>query len=69
MDFWIGKGFTPQGAAGMVAQEKKESGYDWSRRGDSGSAGGSFQWHQARRDAILKATKIDVWDPPDWNRV
>jgi hypothetical protein len=54
-------GFTPQGAAAMAAQEEQESGYDPSRRGDGGHAGGSFQWHQDRRDKILNAVGIDVW--------
>lgn len=45
----------------MAAQEEQESGYDPSRRGDGGHAGGSFQWHQDRRDKILNAVGIDVW--------
>ncbi|MGI4946723.1 MAG: phage tail tip lysozyme, partial [Janthinobacterium lividum] len=58
-------GFTPQGAAAMAAQEEQESGYDPSRRGDGGKAGGSFQWHQDRRDKIFNATGIDVYTDRD----
>lgn len=60
-------GFTPQGAAGMAAQEEQESGYEPWRRGDGNKAGGSFQWHQDRRDKILNAIGIDVWKDMDPN--
>jgi hypothetical protein len=60
-------GFTPQGAAGMAAQEEQESGYQPWKRGDNNQAGGSFQWHQDRRDKILNAVGIDVWKDMDPN--
>ncbi len=63
--WWMQHGATLQGAAGMAAQEEQESGYDPSRRGDGGAAGGSFQWHQDRRDKILNAVGIDVWKDMD----
>lgn len=55
-------GYTPEGAASMTGSARGESGFDPNRRGDGGHAGGYFQWHKGRRDAILKATGIDVWD-------
>jgi len=61
-DFWIGKGYSPSAAAGMVAQEDKESGFRPGAVGDSGAAHGSFQWHDDRRRAILAGTGIDVAD-------
>ncbi len=60
-DFWIKAGFTPEGAAAKVAAEERESGFDPTKPGDNGQAGGAFQWHKPRRDAILNATGIDVW--------
>ena len=64
--FWIRNGLTPEGAAAKVAAEEAESGFDPTKRGDSGQAGGSFQWHEDRRQKILAATGIDVWT--DTNR-
>jgi hypothetical protein len=66
-DFWRSKGYTAQAASGMVASEDAESGFQ-PRPGDIDKngiarAGGSFQWHQDRREAIQKATGIDTWDP------
>lgn len=64
-DFWKSKGLTDQAAAGMVAQEQAESGFNPGARGDYNAAGestaaGSFQWHGDRRKAILEGAKIDV---------
>lgn len=60
LDFWISQGYTPAQAAGIVANEQSESGFDPAARGDGGTAFGSFQWHQARRRKIYQATGIDV---------
>ena len=59
--FWMDAGKTAAQASGMVAQEQAESNFDPNGVGDSGTAGGQFQWHKDRRDAILKGTGIDVW--------
>jgi hypothetical protein len=59
--FYTGKGLSPAAAAGMVAQEKAESGFDPAAVGDQGAAHGLYQWHKERRDAILAGTGIDVW--------
>lgn len=58
--FWTGKGFTPAGAASMVAQEQHESGFDPRARGDGGQGQGLFQHHADRRAAIFNATGIDM---------
>lgn len=52
--------FKPWHAIGMVANEDKETSFMWWAVGDKGTAHGSFQWHADRRDAILRATGIDV---------
>ncbi len=65
--FWMQHGATLQGAAAMAAQEESESGYQPWKRGDNNHAGGSFQWHQDRRDKILNVTGIDVWKDMDPN--
>ena len=65
--WWMQHGATLQGAAGMAAQEEQESGYQPWKRGDNNQAGGSFQWHQDRRDKILNAVGIDVWKDLDPN--
>lgn len=59
-DFWTGKGFSPAGAASMVAMEQGESGFNPGARGDGGSAHGLFQHHADRRARILAATGIDM---------
>lgn len=66
--FWTSHGLSPAAAAGMVAQEQAESGFNPGARGDNGSAGGSFQWHGDRRQAILAGTGIDVWAEKDANK-
>lgn len=60
LDFWISQGYTPEQAAGIVANEKAESNFNPSAVGDGGAARGSFQWHVDRRNKILAATGIDV---------
>lgn len=58
--FWVSKGYTAEGAAGMAAQEMGESGGDPSQRGDGGRSHGLYQWDAARRAAILARTGINV---------
>jgi hypothetical protein len=67
-DFWKSKGMSDQAAAGMVAQEESESGFDPGQRGDGGTAHGSFQWHKDRRDKIFKGTGINVSNEHDPNK-
>lgn len=59
-DFWTSKGYSPAQAAGLVANEDKESKFNSAAVGDSGHARGLFQWHEDRQAAILKGTGIDV---------
>jgi VIT1/CCC1 family predicted Fe2+/Mn2+ transporter len=60
-DFWISQGYSPSAAAGLVANEKRESGFQGAGAvGDSGLARGAFQWHPDRQQKILAATGIDV---------
>jgi hypothetical protein len=67
-DFWRANGLSRQAALGVVANEDVESaGFkihapgDYNPRTGKYEARGAFQWHEDRRDAILKATGIDVW--------
>jgi hypothetical protein len=63
-DFWRGQGLTHAQAVGMVGNEQGEGGLaSVPAHGDAGAAGGIFQWHGDRRNAILQATGIDVWSP------
>jgi hypothetical protein len=58
--FWKSKGFSDAGAAGMVAQEQHEGGFNPRAVGDGGAAQGLFQWHSGRREAIMAKTGIDI---------
>lgn len=60
MAFWMSQGYTREQAAGIIANMQAESGGNVGARGDGGRAAGLFQWHPSRRNAILKATGIDV---------
>lgn len=60
------QGMSRQDALDVVGNAQGEGGLvrpSAMQRGDGGTAGGQFQWHKPRRDAILKETGIDVWDP------
>lgn len=60
LGFWMGQGYTREQAAGIIANMRHESAGNAGAVGDGGAARGLFQWHPDRRDAILKATGIDV---------
>ncbi|WP_422930143.1 phage tail tip lysozyme [Singulisphaera sp. PoT] len=60
MDFWMSQGYTRSQAAGIVANEMRESGGNPDAVGDGGKARGLYQWHPDRADAILRGTGIDV---------
>jgi hypothetical protein len=62
-NFWKSHGFSPAGAAAMMAAERSESGFNPGSIGDGGAARGSFQWHPDRQAQIKAATGIDVADP------
>ena len=60
LDFWMAQGYTKDQAAGIVANMQAESGGNAGAVGDGGAAHGLFQWHEKRRQAIIKATGIDI---------
>lgn len=60
MDFWMSQGYTRAQAAGIVANERHESGHDASAIGDGGRARGLYQWHPDRAARIQAGTGIDV---------
>lgn len=60
LDFWMSQGYSRAQAAGLVANENRESGGNAGARGDGGSAVGLFQWHPDRVQNILRGTGIDV---------
>ena len=55
-NYFVGKGWSPQQAAGIVANLHQESGFNAGAVGDSGTAYGIAQWHGDRRDAIARLT-------------
>lgn len=59
-DQYIAMGASPEIAAAMIAQEKRESGFDSGAIGDNGQARGLYQHHADRRAAILAGTGIDM---------
>lgn len=63
--FFKGLGLTDQQAAAFTGSAIGESGLNPNAKGDIvngvATAGGIFQWHKDRRDAIMAATGIDVW--------
>ncbi|MCE2563383.1 phage tail tip lysozyme [Komagataeibacter sp. FNDCF1] len=61
LQFFIGKGFSPQASAGIVGNLEQESGLNPEARGDSGRAGGVAQWHSDRARAIYQQFGIDVY--------
>lgn len=60
MAFYMSQGYTRAQAAGIVANEQRESGGRAGARGDGGLANGLYQWHPDRAAAILAGTGIDV---------
>lgn len=59
-DQYIAMGATPEIAAALIAQEKRESGFDPNAIGDNGEARGLYQHHKDRRDKILAGIGIDM---------
>jgi len=63
-DFFIGKGYTKEAAAGIVASLQAESGahLDTKALGDNGKARGIAQWQEARQKTFKKIVGKDVFD-------
>lgn len=53
-DFFVSQGYSPAGAAGIVANLKTESGYKTTAVGDNGQARSLAQWHPDRYNALVK---------------
>lgn len=58
--FWKSQGYSDAAAAGLAANELRESSGNPAARGDGGKGVGLFQWHPDRAANILKNTGIDV---------
>lgn len=56
MNTLVGLGWSPEQAAGVVANLHKESGFNPGAVGDGGAAYGIAQWHPDRRAAIERGT-------------
>ena len=56
MNYFIGQGWTPAQAAGIVANLRTESGLNPGARGDGGLAYGIGQWHPDRQAAFQQFT-------------
>lgn len=59
-DYWRKEGLTHDQALSVLGNERGENGLGSLVPGDSGSAHGQFQWHEDRRQDILKNTGIDI---------
>lgn len=56
MDYFVGQGWTPAQAAGIVANLQRESGLRMDAVGDGGQAYGIAQWHPDRQAAFQRFT-------------
>ncbi|MCW5761035.1 MAG: hypothetical protein KIS90_14800 [Phenylobacterium sp.] len=54
MRYFVGQGWTPEQAAGLVANISRESGFDHRIPGDGGQAYGLAQWHPDRQAEFEK---------------
>lgn len=63
-DFFVGKGYTKEAAAGIVANLQAESGphLDPKALGDNGKAKGIAQWQEARQKTFKEVVGKDVFD-------
>jgi hypothetical protein len=63
-DFFIGKGYTKEAAAGIVANLQAESGPHLNTKalGDNGKAKGIAQWQEARQKTFKEVVGKDVFD-------
>jgi len=61
-NYLLSKGYSPQVAAGIVANLKHESNFDPSAVGDSGKARGIAQWHPDRYAALSKQFDLNTLD-------
>lgn len=62
MEFYKSKGWTPEQAAGIVANLDKESGLKANAVGDGGSAYGLAQWHPDRQRNFARWAGKDIRD-------
>lgn len=60
VDFWVSQGYPRDVAAGIAANEVRESGGNPGAIGDNGAARGLYQWHPDRVAKIKASTGIDV---------
>ncbi len=72
-DFWKSKWLSEEQIAGFLANEYQESKCNpWAESDKENGvfkAKGIFQWHPARRDAILKATGINIEIASHWDQL
>lgn len=62
--FWIGNGFTPAQACGLLAQADAESSLNPNAIGDHDEAFGIHQWHSGRAKAIKKGCGVNLMMHP-----
>ncbi len=58
--YFVGKGWSPQAAAGIVAGGVQESGLNEAKPGDNGQAYGAFQWWPERQAAFKRMFGHDI---------
>jgi hypothetical protein len=62
---WLSLAYDVPAVAALTGRGEGECSLNVKLRGDSGTAGGLYQWHKPRRDLILAGCGIDVWAEPD----
>jgi hypothetical protein len=67
MDFFIGKGLTPEQAAGIAGNLSKESNFNPTAVGDNGTSYGIAQWHNERWDTLKSWAKQNGKNPADFD--
>lgn len=62
-NFYLQRGYTPAGAAGIVGNIHAESGFSTKASGDTGTAAGLFQWRGERQAGLMKYAANNGLDP------
>lgn len=65
--FWTSEGYTPEQAAGIIANMEHESGGNPRSIGDNGKAYGLFQWHPSRREKISQGLRDETGGRMDFS--
>jgi hypothetical protein len=67
IEFFIGKGLTPEQSAGIAGNLSKESNFNPTAIGDNGTSYGIAQWHNERWDKLKSWAKQNGKNPADFD--